>query len=70
VQFRQSVREVLKQASAARKPQPVWAPESVDELAARQAAALGWTGLLVQERWGGTGAGLRLTRGVPGDLPW
>jgi alkylation response protein AidB-like acyl-CoA dehydrogenase len=58
VEFRQSVREVLKQASAARKPQPVWAPESVDELAAKQAAALGWTGLLVEERWGGAGAGL------------
>jgi alkylation response protein AidB-like acyl-CoA dehydrogenase len=57
-EFRRSVREVLKQASAARKPQPAWAPEGADELAAKQAAALGWTGLLVEERWGGTGAGL------------
>jgi alkylation response protein AidB-like acyl-CoA dehydrogenase len=56
--FRQSVREVLKRASAARSPQQVWAPERVDELAAKQAASLGWTGLLVEERWGGAGAGL------------
>jgi alkylation response protein AidB-like acyl-CoA dehydrogenase len=57
-QFRESVREVLRQASAARRPQPVWAPEAVDELAVKQASALGWTGLLVEERWGGAGAGL------------
>jgi len=57
-QFRQSVREVLKQASGAREAQPVWAPEGVDELAAKQAAALGWTGLLIDERWGGAGAGM------------
>jgi alkylation response protein AidB-like acyl-CoA dehydrogenase len=57
-QFRQSVHEVLKQASAVREPQPVWAPESVDELAARQGASLGWTGLLIEERWGGAGAGM------------
>jgi alkylation response protein AidB-like acyl-CoA dehydrogenase len=58
VQFRQSVHEVLKQADAAREPQPVWAPEQVDGLAARQGASLGWTGLLVAERWGGAGAGM------------
>ena len=57
-QFRQSVHEVLKQADAAREPQPVWAPERVDTLAAKQGAALGWTGLLVEERWGGAGAGM------------
>jgi alkylation response protein AidB-like acyl-CoA dehydrogenase len=57
-QFRQSVREVLKQASAAREAQPVWAPESADELVIKQAASLGWTGLLVEERWGGAGAGM------------
>ena len=57
-QFRQSVREVLQRASAAREPQPVWAPEQADELAAKQGAALGWTGLLVEERWGGAGAGM------------
>ncbi|HEX4661135.1 MAG TPA: acyl-CoA dehydrogenase family protein [Streptosporangiaceae bacterium] len=57
-QFRHSVREVLKQARAAREPQPVWAPESTDALAAEQAALLGWTGLLVEERWGGAGAGM------------
>jgi alkylation response protein AidB-like acyl-CoA dehydrogenase len=57
-EFRNSVREVLKQASAARGPQPVWAPEAVDAFAAKQAASLGWTGLLVEERWGGAGAGM------------
>jgi alkylation response protein AidB-like acyl-CoA dehydrogenase len=57
-EFRASVREVLKQASAARGPQPVWAPEAVDGFAAKQAASLGWTGLLVEERWGGAGAGM------------
>jgi alkylation response protein AidB-like acyl-CoA dehydrogenase len=57
-QFRQSVREVLQRASAAREPQPVWAQERADELAAKLGASLGWTGLLVDERWGGAGAGL------------
>jgi alkylation response protein AidB-like acyl-CoA dehydrogenase len=60
-EFRASVREVLGQARAARgslDPQPVWAPESLDAFAAKQAASLGWTGLLVPERWGGTGAGM------------
>jgi alkylation response protein AidB-like acyl-CoA dehydrogenase len=57
-QFRQSVREVLKQASGARQAQPVWAPEGADELVIKQAASLGWTGLLVEERWGGAGAGV------------
>jgi alkylation response protein AidB-like acyl-CoA dehydrogenase len=58
LQFRQSVREVLKHASASRGPQPVWAPESTDTVALEQAAALGWTGLLVAEQWGGAGAGM------------
>jgi alkylation response protein AidB-like acyl-CoA dehydrogenase len=49
---------VLKRASAAREPQPVWAPEPADELAATQGASLGWAGLLVEERWGGAGAGM------------
>jgi alkylation response protein AidB-like acyl-CoA dehydrogenase len=57
-QFRQSVREVLQRARAAREPQPVWAPEQAEELAAKQGASLGWTGLLVEERWGGAGAGM------------
>jgi alkylation response protein AidB-like acyl-CoA dehydrogenase len=57
-EFRHSVGEVLKQASADRGPQPVWAPESTDAFAAKQAASLGWTGLLVEERWGGAGAGM------------
>jgi alkylation response protein AidB-like acyl-CoA dehydrogenase len=56
--FRRSVREVLTQASAAREPQAVWAPEKADALAAKQGAALGWTGLLVEERWGGARAGM------------
>ena len=56
--FRNSVREVLKQAAAARAPQPVWAPESVDPFTAGQAAALGWTGLLAAGRWGGADAGM------------
>jgi alkylation response protein AidB-like acyl-CoA dehydrogenase len=58
-QFRHSVRQVLKQASAVREPQPVWAPEKDDELAAKLGAVLGWTGLLVEERWGGAGGGMR-----------
>jgi alkylation response protein AidB-like acyl-CoA dehydrogenase len=57
-QFRTSVREVLGQAAAARGPQPAWAPEAVDAFAAKQAASLGWTGLLAEERWGGAGAGM------------
>jgi len=57
-QFRQSVREVLQRARGAREPQPVWAPEQADELAVKQGASLGWTGLLVEERWGGAGAGM------------
>src|SRR5262249_16397119 len=57
-QLRESVREVLKQARSAREAQPVWAPEAADEYAIKQAGALGWTGLLVEERWGGAGAGV------------
>jgi alkylation response protein AidB-like acyl-CoA dehydrogenase len=57
-EFRTSVRGVLRQAAAARGPQPVWAPESTDAFALAQAADLGWTGLLVDERWGGAGAGM------------
>ncbi|WP_433190017.1 acyl-CoA dehydrogenase family protein [Actinoallomurus sp. CA-150999] len=56
-EFRQSVRGVLKQA-AARGPRPVWAAETVDPSAYEQAAGLGWLGLLVDEEWGGAGAGL------------
>jgi alkylation response protein AidB-like acyl-CoA dehydrogenase len=57
-QFRESVREVLARASAVRGPHPVWAAERTDADAAKQAAALGWTGLLIEERWGGAGAGM------------
>jgi alkylation response protein AidB-like acyl-CoA dehydrogenase len=57
-EFRQAVRDVLKHADAARGPQPVWAPERADERLTRQAASLGWTGLLIEERWGGAGAGM------------
>ncbi|WP_238015180.1 acyl-CoA dehydrogenase family protein [Dactylosporangium sp. AC04546] len=57
-EFRQSVRGVLRQAAAARGPQPVWASETTDTFALGQAEALGWTGLLVEERWGGAGAGM------------
>jgi alkylation response protein AidB-like acyl-CoA dehydrogenase len=57
-EFRISVREVLQQASAARGPPPGWAPAARAAVAAGQAASLGWTGLLVEERWGGAGAGM------------
>jgi alkylation response protein AidB-like acyl-CoA dehydrogenase len=57
-EFRRSVCQVLDQAAAARGRPPVWAPEPDDEVAAGQAALLGWTGLLIPERWGGAGAGM------------
>jgi len=57
-QFRHSVRGVLKQATAARPRQPVWESEGIDGFAIEQAAELGWTGLLVDEQWGGVGAGM------------
>jgi alkylation response protein AidB-like acyl-CoA dehydrogenase len=57
-EFRDSVRDVLTKARASRGPQPVWNPEATDAAAATWAATLGWTGLLIDERWGGAGAGM------------
>jgi alkylation response protein AidB-like acyl-CoA dehydrogenase len=57
-EFRGSVRDVLRRASASRGSQPVWSPEAADASIAKWAASLGWTGLLVGERWGGGAAGM------------
>ena len=57
-EFRESVRAVLKQASASRVPQPVWAAEPTDPFVLDQMASLGWSGLLVEEEYGGAGAGM------------
>jgi alkylation response protein AidB-like acyl-CoA dehydrogenase len=55
-EFRRSVRAAL--AKPARRPAPVWEAETPDPATVAQAAELGWTGLLVDERHGGAGAGM------------
>ncbi|GAA2313029.1 acyl-CoA dehydrogenase family protein [Streptomyces violaceusniger] len=58
-EFRASVRGVLRDTAPVHGPRAVWSAESVDADAFRQAADLGWLGLLVTERWGGAGAGMQ-----------
>lgn len=54
--FRRSVRAAL--ARSATGTAPVWAPAPLDAAQVAQSAALGWTGLLVDEDFGGAGAGM------------
>ncbi|HEY3258765.1 MAG TPA: acyl-CoA dehydrogenase family protein [Pseudonocardiaceae bacterium] len=55
-EFRSSVRAALRKISGSHAP--VWQNEAVDASAVAQAASLGWTGLLVDDRLGGAGAGM------------
>jgi alkylation response protein AidB-like acyl-CoA dehydrogenase len=57
-EFRRSVQAALAGSARSNGSPPVWAPEPVPVSAVRQAAALGWTGLLVDEEYGGAGAGM------------
>jgi len=67
--LRASVRGVLGRATGAgSEPDGVWTPAPVDERLWEQAGALGWTGLLASERWGGTDAGLAATLAVVEEL--
>jgi len=65
-EFRRSVRAALTKAP--RSHPPVWESEAFDESALAQAASLGWTGLLVDERFGGAGAGMLETAVVAEEL--
>lgn len=55
-EFRSAVRAAL--ANQPRSETPVWEPVTVEAAAVAQSASLGWTGLLVDERYGGAGAGM------------
>jgi alkylation response protein AidB-like acyl-CoA dehydrogenase len=55
-EFRSSVRAAL--AKASRPHAGVWESDEPEPSALAQAAALGWTGLLVDEQYGGAGAGM------------
>jgi alkylation response protein AidB-like acyl-CoA dehydrogenase len=56
-EFRSSVRAALAGAAVAQRS--VWQTDSVDADALARVAALGWTGLLVDEQWDGAGAGMQ-----------
>ncbi|MFJ8025445.1 acyl-CoA dehydrogenase family protein [Streptomyces sp. NPDC096311] len=67
-EFRRSVRAVLRDTTAERGIRPVWSAEDDNAAAFQQAAQLGWLGLLVTERWGGAGAGMREVAVVAEEL--
>jgi alkylation response protein AidB-like acyl-CoA dehydrogenase len=69
-QIREEFRRSVRAALAKSRPEtgPAWEPDPLDVTAPAQAAALGWTGLLVDEALGGSGAGMLETTVVAEEL--
>jgi alkylation response protein AidB-like acyl-CoA dehydrogenase len=67
-ELRASARSVVERAADRRRFADTWNTEPIDEALWSQAVDLGWTGLLVDERHGGAGAGLQAALVVVEEL--
>ncbi len=67
-EFRGSARSVIERAADRRRFADPWEAEPTDEPLWSQAVELGWTGLLVDERHGGAGAGVEAALVVVEEL--